>query len=163
MQWGRGAAGSASDWQSGGHGFESRRLHHKIIKMKNNNSFPASLWCILFFIFVSGCGGGGYRDEALLGQSKKSLNRVKTSLEQYWLERGSYPPEGADLGDRLSKYIEGWDDFVKESFSGEPVYISPDSLTSYLVEVKARDHWKTPLVIRSKHEAREESEESDDK
>ncbi len=115
--------------------------------------FHFSLVIVLF-----GCGGGGYRDEALLGQAKRSLNRIKNSLEQYWVEKGSYPPEGADLGERLEKFVEGWEDFVTESFSQGPIYLTPDSLTAYFIEVKAKDRWETPLVIRVQREAKETGE-----
>jgi hypothetical protein len=120
------------------------------------------IFYLAFFIVILGCGGGGYKDEALLGQAKKSLNRIKTSLEQYWVENGSYPPEGASLGSYLGNYIEEWDNFILESFAAEPVYLTPDSLTTYLVEVKALDRLETPLSIRNQREPRETIEEEED-
>jgi hypothetical protein len=129
-----------------------------------NKIFRISLviFYLAFFIVLLGCGGGGYRDEALLGQAKRSLNRIKNSLEQYWVENGSYPPEGANLESYLGIYIEDWNEFVLESFAADPVYLTPDSLTVYLVEVKAKDRMETPFTIRNQREPIEE-EESEDK
>ena len=66
---GRGAVGSAFDWQSKGHGFESRRLHHKFSVRIPYGS--ATVWeggmmkkivcamlCILVLIFLIGCAPG---------------------------------------------------------------------------------------------------------
>ena len=117
---------------------------------------------LFVFIALSGCGGEGYRDEARLGQAKRSLNRIKNSLEQYWVETGSYPPEGAELRNYLGNYVEEWDVFIIESFSSEPSYYTPDSLRAYLVEVTAKDRLNTPLVIRSHREPKEVEEDTNE-
>lgn len=112
--------------------------------------FALGGFVLLLFIVLCGCGGGGYRDEALLGQAKRSLIRIKNSLEQFRIENGCYPGNGADLREKLSPFIveEEWNQMVSNSFSEGPSYVTPDSLTSYLIEVKATDRLKTPLVIR---------------
>jgi len=113
---------------------------------------------VVAFIVLSGCGVEEYRDTAFQGQAKRSLNLIKNSLEQYWLEKGSYPPDRAPLGEYLEKYVENWEGFVTESFSEPPFYLTQDSLTTYMVVAKAKDHWKTPLFIRNQRSTIEKEE-----
>jgi hypothetical protein len=117
------------------------------------------LLCVpVALILAAGCGGGGYRDEALKKQASRSLRRIEGALEQYRMEFKTYPPGASDLGGVLSKYftitdtagnvINEWPEMVENSFWGEIVYETPDSLYSYFVMVKALDSRHTPLTAR---------------
>jgi len=110
-------------------------------------------------VLVVGCGGGGYKDEALLRQARRSLQRIAAALEQYRIENESYPPGGSDLGLRLEKYFVAtdtagnvtneWPSMVELSFWEEIEYETPDSLYSYFIKVRATDTRHTPLTVRS--------------
>lgn len=114
---------------------------------------------LVFAILLAGCGGTGYKDEALLKQATRSLQRIAGALEQYRAENKSYPPEGSDLSVRLEKYFvstdaEGnvtneWPEMVKSSFFGRIEYATPDSVYSYFLEVRALDSRNTPLSART--------------
>ena len=106
MKRGRGAAGSASDWQSGGHGFESRRLHFLI---KKEWEMKRILILVTVFIIFAGCEAkGGFRDQAYIMKAEKTLVRIRNTLQEYKLDHGAYPGNGTDLGKVLEPY------FVKE-------------------------------------------------
>lgn len=67
---------------------------------------------IVLFVILStglallGCEGkGGYRDVALIAQADRALTRIRNSLEEYYLDHGSYPGEKADLREALSPYF----------------------------------------------------------
>lgn len=120
---------------------------------------------LVIAVLIAGCGGSGYKDEALLKQATRSLQRISGALEQYRAENKSYPPEGADLGIRLEKYfvstdtagnvINDWPEMVSSSFSGEIEYETPDSVYSYFVKVRALDSRNTPLTARSNRQPEE--------
>jgi hypothetical protein len=118
------------------------------------------MFCVLLAVaLVAGCGGGGYRDEALKKQASRSLHRISGALEQYRMEFKTYPGDGSDLSEVLSKYfvltdtagnaINEWPEMVENSFYGDVVYETPDSLYSYFVMVKALDSRHTPFTARS--------------
>lgn len=108
---------------------------------------------------VLGCGGAGYKDQALLKQARRSLQRIAAALEQYRLENESYPPGGSDLGLRLEKYFVAtdtagnvtneWPEMVEASFWGGIEYETPDSVCSYFLKIRATDSRHTPLTVRS--------------
>ena len=114
---------------------------------------------LVIAVLIAGCGGAGYKDEALLKQATRSLQRIAGALEQYRAENKSYPPEGVDLGIRLEKYFvstdtagkvtNDWPEMVSSSFSSKIDYETPDSVYSYFIKVKALDRRNTPLTARS--------------
>ncbi len=60
----------------------------------------------LVVLTVLACqGGGGYRDMAMITDAERSLRGVKNALEEYWVDNGTYPGEGADLETVLNPYF----------------------------------------------------------
>lgn len=120
---------------------------------------------LVIAVLIAGCGGAGYKDEALLRQATRSLQRIAGALEQYRAENKSYPSEGSDLGIRLEKYFAStdtagnvtndWPEMVSSSFRGEIEYETPDSVYSYFLKVRARDSRNTPLTARSNRQPEE--------
>lgn len=117
------------------------------------------LCAVIAVLLLAGCGGGGFRDEALKKQASRSLQRIAGALEQYRMEFKTYPPDGADLGEVLAKYfavtdtagnvMDEWDNMVENSFWGDVEYEAPDSLYSFIVTVRALDTRHTPFTARS--------------
>ncbi len=56
-------------------------------------------------LILSGCTGGEVRDKALISQAERALTAIRNSLEEYHLDHGSYPGEGADLKALLTPYF----------------------------------------------------------
>ena len=127
--------------------------------------FARILSVLVVFAVLAGCGGGGYKDEALKKQASRSLQRIAGALEQYRLEFKAYPGGGADLGDVLARYFavtdtagnvtNEWPEMVENSFWGDVVYETPDSNYSFFIKVRALDTRHTPLTARSNIEPEE--------
>jgi len=119
-----------------------------------------AILCVIAALYLlTGCEGGGYKDEALKKQATRSLQRISGALEQYRMEFKSYPAHGADLEKALSKYFVAtdtagnvtneWTKLVENSFWEGVTYETPDSLYSYFLTGKALDTRHTPLTARS--------------
>jgi hypothetical protein len=60
----------------------------------------------LIILIVLACQrGGGYRDIAMITDAERSLRGVRNSLEEYWVDNGTYPEEGVDLETTLRPYF----------------------------------------------------------
>jgi hypothetical protein len=104
---------------------------------------------LALIVGIQGCGGGSIsQDEAMVVKAQRSLEKVKSTLELYRFDHGTYPPNDAVLGEILSPYIADWDSLETVSFYAPPSYETPDSTTTYFVVAQAQDRNHTMLSLR---------------
>jgi len=61
---------------------------------------------ILIVMILMGCGTrGGFEDEAKIRQAKSSLRVIRNAIQEYYVDHGEYPEEGANLKEVLDQYL----------------------------------------------------------
>lgn len=116
-------------------------------------------YCILLFVvsILIGCTKyDNFSDRARIKQAEKHLSSIKNSLERYYLDNISFPPDGADLKQYIGEFftatdtagntVDKWNiDIVNAFYNKKIHYETPDSLKTYYIWVLANDRSHTIL------------------
>ncbi len=133
-------------------------------------------WILLFLMVltINNCKKKGtVTDIARIKQAEKAIIIIRNALEAHYLKHNTYPPQGADLKEVLSPFMqkikkaEGkfeseWEAKIAPSFSEGPFYTTEDPEINFFIKARARDINRTPVAIRPSI-IRKKEEENDEK
>lgn len=116
---------------------------------------------MMFIILLAGCAQnkGSFMDFAAIKNAERTMIKMNSAMEQYYVEEGAYPPQNVSFEDELKPYfisfnrdnepIDKWPEMVEEVFKdGELVYESRDPETTYFIYGRAKDSENTVVFCR---------------